>query len=194
MVEATKTTRKLELMWRCQVKGCNFSVPPTLHGYNQISGHQLHHAKEGLSKEERTFGLIDQNTGKVLAETLREAREKGLLELEKPQLPTGTKAPEELLGGEADEGVEPEGEELEGTERVKGKAEKEGKEVKEISSDGIFRYTITLPADAFAMFNIAKANGLEPKDKLFDEFVWECIVARFEKDYKKQLILAPIEE
>ncbi|GAJ20657.1 unnamed protein product, partial [marine sediment metagenome] len=122
--------------------------------------------------------MIDQNTGKVLAETLREAREKGLLEPEKPQPstkpPAGT-APEELLGKEAEE----EEEKSEEPPRGKEKAEKESKEVKEISSEGIFRYTITLPADAFTLFNIAKANDLEPKDKLFDEFVWECIRARF---------------
>jgi len=140
--------------------------------------------------------LVDAESGEVLANDLDEAMEKGLLEPSKPKSPAGTETPpEELLGGEAGEEVEPEEEEeLKEPSRVKEKAEKEGKEVREISSDGIFRYTITLPADAFTLFNIAKANGLEPKDKLFDEFAWDCITARFEKDYKKQLILAPIEE
>lgn len=75
-----------------------------------------------------------------------------------------------------------------------GKA-KEGEEEIEVSSEGILTYTINLPADAFTLFNLAKFSGLE-KDgqKPFDEWVWECIVKRFEKDYKKQLILAPIEE
>ena len=191
MVEATKTTKKLEPMWRCQVKDCNYSTPPTLHGHNQMTGHLLHHAKEGLPKEERIFRLVDQNTGTVLAEGIKEAREKGLLELEKPQ--PSTPKPTEEPSEELKEGAEL-GEELsEEPPKVKEKAEKEGKEVKEISSDGIFRYTVTLPADAFTLFNIAKAYGLEQDGKIFDEFIWDCIVARFEKDYKKQLILAPIE-
>lgn len=64
----------------------------------------------------------------------------------------------------------------------------------EVTEEGLIRYTITLPADAFALFNIAKAFGMEPEGKSFDEWDWECITARFEKDYKKQLILAPIGE
>jgi len=167
-----------KLQWQCTAPGCKKAYPPTEHGYNQIRGHCL----RGHKKEARGYQLVDAESGEVLAQDLDEAREKGLLELEKP--------PEE--SGEEEE-VKPE-EELEEPPRVKEKAEKEGKEVKEISSDGIFRYTITLPADAFTMFNIAKANGLEPKNKIFDEFAWECIVARFEKDYKMQIVLAPIEE
>lgn len=185
------------LQWQCTAPGCKKSYPPTEHGYNQIRGHGL----RGHKKEARGYQLVDAESGEVLAQDLDEAREKGLLELEKPQRPTETKPPEELLGEEAEEEVIESEEEQEEEEelpeeppRAKGKAEKEGKEVKEISSDGIFRYTITLPADAFTLFNIAKANGLERDGKLFDEFVWDCITARFEKDYRKQLILAPIEE
>lgn len=76
----------------------------------------------------------------------------------------------------------------------KGKGKEEVKEP-EVSSEGIFRYTISLPADAFMLFNIAKSHGLE-KDggKPFDEWVWDCIKARFEKDYKMQLVLAPVAE
>jgi len=188
-----------KLQWQCTAPGCKKSYPPTEHGYNQIRGHGL----RGHKKEARGYQLVDAESGEVLAQDLDEAREKGLLELEKPQPPAETVAPaEELLGTEAEEEViesaeEQEEEEEEPSEeppRGKEKAEKEGREVKEISSDGIFRYTITLPADAFALFNIAKANGLEKDGKIFDEFVWDCITARFEKDYKKQLILAPIEE
>jgi len=183
-------------VWKCMIKGCNYTAPPTPTGCKQVVGHMLAHANKGISKEERKYALVDEDTGKVLANKIDEAKKKGLLSEQEP--PTETKAPpKELLDKEAEgefyEQEEEQDEELEEPPR-KEKAEKEGKEVKEISSDGIFRYTITLPADAFAMFNIAKANGLEPKDKIFDEFCWECIVARFEKDYRKQLILAPIEE
>lgn len=183
-------------VWKCMIKGCNYTAPPTPTGCKQVIGHMLRHANKGISKEERKYALVDEGTGEVLANKIDEAKKKGFLSTEEPKLPAGTETPpEELLGGEAGEEVEPEEEEeLKEPSRVKEKAEKEGKEVREISSDGIFRYTITLPADAFTMFNIAKANGLEPKGKLFDEFVWECITARYEKDYKKQLILAPIEE
>lgn len=74
-----------------------------------------------------------------------------------------------------------------------GKPEKGKEREPEVSSEGIFTYTISLPADAFTLFNLAKASGLE-KDggKPFDEFVWDCIRARFEYEYKCQLILAPI--
>ena len=160
-------------VWKCMVKGCNYTAPPTATGYKQVIGHMLGHASKGISKEERKYALVDEGTGEVLANKFDGAKKKGFLSTEEPKPPAG----------DEEEVIEPEE-----------KAEKEGKEVKEISSDGIFRYTITLPADAFTMFNIAKANGLEPKDKIFDEFAWECIVARFEKDYKKQIILAPIEE
>ncbi len=181
-----------KVVWKCMVKGCNYTAPPTPTGCKQVVGHILGHANKGIPKEERKYALVDEDTGKVLANKVDEAKKKGLL-TEEPK-PTETKPPEGLLGEEVAEEEEVEEEEEEES-RAKEKAEKEGREViKEISSEGIFRYTVTLPADAFTLFNIAKANGLERKDKLFDEFLWECIRARFEKDYKQQLILAPIEE
>lgn len=75
------------------------------------------------------------------------------------------------------------------------KAKEGEKEKLEVSSEGILTYSISLPADAFTLFNLAKFTGLE-KDgqKLFDEWCWDCIVARFKYDYKRQLILAPIAE
>ena len=60
------------------------------------------------------------------------------------------------------------------------------------SSEGIFRYTITLPADAFTLFNLAKTCGLEnDKDKIFDEWLWDCVRMRYKTDYKMRLVLAP---
>lgn len=64
----------------------------------------------------------------------------------------------------------------------------------QILKDGFFRYTITLPADAFTMFNLARAYNLENEHKSFDAWIWDCIKARFECDYRHQLILAPIGE
>lgn len=81
--------------------------------------------------------------------------------------------------------------------KVAGKGEKESPEPgqPDVSSDGLFSYAITLPADAFTLFNLAKFSGLEEdSDKPFDEWVWDCITARFRCDYKKQLVLAPVEE
>ena len=75
-------------IWKCQVKGCDFTAPPTLEGFNEIVGHQLHHSLEGTPKEKRGFHLIDQGTGALLARTLKKARAKGLLEPTSPLTPT----------------------------------------------------------------------------------------------------------
>lgn len=194
MGETTEATRKLEPIWRCQAKGCNYSTPSTLRGYNQMTGHQLHHAKEGMTKEERVFRLIDKNTGEVLAETLKEARGKGLLDLTPKPSPTPTPS---FLAPEVPEKVEtiPPPSEVELPSAMP-EAEKISKvEETTVKTAGIFTYEITLPADAFTFFNLAKACGLETDAKKpFDEWVWDCIRARFAKDYKKQLILAPVEE
>lgn len=72
--------------------------------------------------------------------------------------------------------------------------EKEERVISPEITGGIFRYTITLPADAFTLFNVARGFGLEKDGKLFDEWIFDCITKRFEKDYKMQLILAPLEE
>ncbi|MBA7547543.1 hypothetical protein ES705_39965 [subsurface metagenome] len=77
------------------------------------------------------------------------------------------------------------------------KAKDKGKEVEasEITSEGIFAYTIHLPSDAFTMFNLAKFSGLEKDgEKPFDEWIWDCVLARFRYDYEMELILAPIPE
>ena len=82
--------------------------------------------------------------------------------------------------------------------KVEKKVEKEkGEEITEpaVTPDGIFAYTIHLPADAFTLFNLAKFSGLEKdSDKPFDEWLWDCVVKRFETDYKMELVLAPIKE
>jgi len=57
---------------------------------------------------------------------------------------------------------------------------------------GIFSYEITLPADAFTYYNMARGIGLEPADKDFDEWLWDCIRKRFETDYQLQILIAPL--
>lgn len=65
----------------------------------------------------------------------------------------------------------------------------------QVSKEGIFNYNITLPADAWTLFHVAKAFGLETNgSKSFDEWVWDRIRGSFKYEYKMQLILARIEE
>jgi hypothetical protein len=172
------TTEQVKPVWKCRAEGCAYTTAPTEEGYNKVRGHQLAH--KSMPKEKKGFCLIDENTGKILAEKLAEAVEKGLIEVKPPKV-LAPKPEEKGEKGEPPE--EPE------------KAKKPEELTKpQVSTEGIFRYTISLPADAFVLFNIAKAYGLETDgDKPFDEWVWDCIQKRFEKDYKRQLVLAPVE-
>lgn len=202
MTQEAKATKGVELVWKCQVEGCTFSAPPTYEGYNKLTGHQLHHARQGVPKGKRGIRLVDKNSGAVFARTLNEARDKGFLE--------PTPAPGAIVGVPlpSEAAKEPPGEPLTKVEpgaKVEAKVEspeekpekaKEGELTEpQVSGEGIFRYTITLPADAFTLFNMAKAAGKEKDvDKSFDVWVWDCIRKRFEKDYKLQVVLAGIEE
>ncbi len=183
------TTEQVKPVWKCRAEGCGYTAAPTEEGYHKVRGHQLAH--KSMPKEKRGFCLIDENTGKILAEKLAEAVEKGFMKAEPPK-PKPPKVP-----APKPEEQEPELGKLEEKkgEEEPGEAEKPEELTKpQVSREGIFRYTITLPADAFVLFNIAKAYGLETdSDKLFDEWVWDCIRWRFEKDYKRQLVLAPVE-
>ena len=92
-------------IWKCKVKDCDFTAPPTLEGFNEIVGHQLHHSKEGTPKEKRGFHLIDQGTGVLLARTLKKARAKGLLEPTSPPTPTPPVVPPEETADSADQQI-----------------------------------------------------------------------------------------
>lgn len=204
-------------VWKCQAEGCDYTTPPTLKGYERQTGHQYKHSKKGIPKGKRGICLIDASTKEVLARTPQEAREKGLLEPEpepepKPEPGLGILVKPEPTEQELQEAnirkyAEEEGItfeeakarieaiELEPEPEPGGKGKKEAEvTIPQASTEGIFRYTITLPADAFTLFNLAKACGLEKDgDKPFDEFVWDCIKKRFETDYRVQLVLAPME-
>jgi len=228
MTGATETEKAVKPIWKCLAKDCDYTTPPTLKGYEKQAGHQLYHAKRGVLKEKRGFCLIDESTGDILAQTLKEAGVKGFLMLEAPpekpkkvEPPISKTPPVEppktpdvididaadarraAEKAEAEAKAEAKVEaktkaEAEEKAKPEAKGEKEEEKEKEIttpqvSSDGFFRYTITLPADAFALFNMAKAAGRE-KDISFDVWVWDCIRKRFEKDYKLQVILAGIGE
>lgn len=177
-------------LWKCMVKGCNYTAPPTKKGFKQVVGHMLGHSSEGLPKEERVYALIDEDTGNVLANKIGEAVGKGLLlEQEEPKKPV--EVAEDKLEVEEEE-------ELVDSLAVSKVEEQEEEEAREVTTpeitDGLIRYTVTLPADAFTLFNVARGYGLEEKNKLFDEFLFDCVTKRFEKDYRMRLILAPIEE
>ena len=187
-----------KVVWKCKAEGCDYARPPTLKGYKQLVGHQKEHAD--MSKEERGYHLVDETTGEVLAGSVRQAKERGLLEatppVEPPDEPPAeppaeppTEPPTEPPDEPPDELAEPSSE----PKVDKGK----DKEITEpqVTPEGFFHYTITLPADAFTLFNMAKVAGLEKDaNKSFDVWVWDCIRKRFEKDYKMQVILAGIEE
>jgi hypothetical protein len=195
------TKEQVKAVWKCRVEGCNYTAAPTVEGYNKLTGHQLAH--RGLPKEKRGFQLVDESTGEVLAQKLEEATIKGFITTKPPE-PTMTPVPPpaletkpetpplapEIKPASAPAGEPqklPEAEPLETEDRVK-------VEITTVKTAGIFTYEITLPSDAYTLFNLAKACELETDgEKSFDEWVWDCIRARFTKDYKKQLILAPVE-
>ena len=188
MANQSKAVKNQEkTVWRCKAENCGYSRPPTLTGYKQLVGHQKEHAD--LKKEERGYHLVNENTGEILADSVRQAKEKGFLQTvpEPPEEKTAEEPPEEKT---AEEPSEEKATEEPSAEKI------EFKEVLEpqVSSEGFFRYTITLPADAFALFNMAKAAGLEKKDISFDVWLWDCIRKRFDKDYGFRVVLAKIGE
>ena len=182
------TKEQVRAVWKCRVEGCNYTADPTMDGYRKLSGHQLGH--RGLPKEKRGFHLVDEITGEILAQKLEEATAKGFIATKPPE-PTTPVPP----SAREIKQPEPEPKQVEPPSDVP-ETEGGGKvEIATVKTAGVFTYEITLPADAFTLFNLAKACGLEPNDgKLFDEWVWDCIRARFSKDYKPQLVLAPLEE
>lgn len=225
-------TKEVKPIWKCRVPGCNSTAPPTVKGFNMLSGHQGLHSKAGVKKAQRGVNLIDENSGEILAESLSEATEKGLLTIEplpapgvvlqeaastmtaeelakaaekgpKSSVEGVTKPIEEVAEKAAEEAVEKAIKEAEAAEEaaeaaVEPEEKQKGKEgeikIPQASPEGILRYTITLPAEAFAMFNMAKACGLEPdKEMPFDEWMWDCIKKRFECDYKVQIVVAKLE-
>ncbi len=222
MTEPTEVAKQVTPIWKCEVENCNLTFPPTLKGYRQMKGHQLRHANEGLPKGKRGFHLEDEKTGEVLARSINEAMSFLTLEMpretKKVEPPISVTPPSEVkpmptppppVVPEVPKKIEtilpdlqkPKKEPPAPPPEAKAKEEAELAEKRDkveettVKTAGTFTYEITLPADAFTLFNLAKACGLEPNPgKLFDEWIWDCVRARFSKDYKKQLILAPVEE
>ena len=164
------------------------------------------------SKEHKGHKVVLKNkeTGEEIARSPRGAASKGIIlpkdfeELTK-QLALGQKPPPQPKSppppAQTEKPVANAGKAVP-TALVEEEEEEDEKEKKdehttvlEVVADGIFETKVTLPANAFTLFNLAKACGLEKeKDKTFDEWLWDCIRRRFATDYKMQLVMAPIEE
>jgi hypothetical protein len=62
-----------------------------------------------------------------------------------------------------------------------------------LTEEGLIIYTLIVPVEAFAYFNMAKQFGLiKDGDMSFDEWVFECIDRRFATDYGIEIVLQPI--
>lgn len=101
--------------------------------------------------------------------------------------------------GESEEqGASGDQSEGENTGEDKGETEEQPEPgLKGVTPTGMIQYTVTLPPEAFTYYNLAMAwdfDGNNGKYKPFDVWLFECITKRFEKDYKMQLVLAPLEE
>ena len=193
------TKEQARPVWKCRVEGCNYTADSTMEGYKKLSGHQLAHT--GLPKAKRGFHLVDERTGEVLATKLEEAITKGfvapkLAEPKKPAEPTAAPAPpaSEAQPQKPLETPPPPEAKPAPPEKPPKPPVVETKPAAEVAKekaitepamtpDGIFAYTIHLPADAFSLFNLAKSAGLEKDvEKPFDEWLWECVTKRFETD------------
>ena len=212
----------MALQWQCS--SCEKHYPPTERGHKQIMAHvNLGHPPDARhyklvdvdTGEVVAANIEDAREEKLLIseevyqESLKKAKQQRKAEVAKAAEAVRTETAEAEVG-EVAESPTPIKEETD-IEEEEGDAFKEGEVYEEEAeegearekpreirtpeiTDGVLRYTVTLPADAFTLFNIARGYGLEKDDKLFDEFLFDCITKRFETDYKMQLILAPIEE
>jgi len=196
--------------WRCS---CGEVGPPSYGTF----------LKWARSKDHREHmkGLVNKQTGKVVANSSSEARGKNIpllkkegMEEKEPQKPAAEiqekpppafpeRPPEKIVqqddaeedmpdipGFEPDTGMD-EGM-YDGEDGEYPDDERQPSEYS-VASDGVFRIEMILPADAFTLFNLAKAMGFErDKDITFNEWAWDCMKERFRLDYKHELILVPL--
>ena len=116
------------------------------------------------------INLVDKETGKVIARSPKGAEKLGI-----------------SLTGATQERREPIREPI-------GESRGEDDDVRTIRvpASGLITMRVTLPADALAYHNMARAIGVEPTDRDFDDWLWDCIKARFEKDYRLQVMIAGV--
>jgi len=189
-------------IWQCQF--CDHTTEPSEYGYRRMQAHMNFSHK----KDERACQLIDQDTGEVLADTMEEARNKNLLlpnskaikppgrHPQKARIATPTAAAATPTTTPRTQAVAGQEATVEETPATPGNEEPEDQQGHTIINpevkDGVFRYLMILPADAWYMLNVAKAIGAEPPEKLLDEWTYECMQKRLELDYQIQIIVAPI--
>lgn len=205
------------LYWRCS---CGETRPPTQGDYMSLIRSKAHKGHEKVLINKDTGEVVADSLHAAMEAGIKMPAKKGDASsvqapppgdnrgiesgLLAPTPPPAEKAQpaapkaETTAIAEQEEVAEAEVEEEEEVEERE--ARREGEEVsrvriRSVMTAGDFTYEITLPADAFMLFNLAKACGLERNGNLlFDEWVWDCIKARFAKDYKKELVLAPVKK
>lgn len=175
-----------QLQWKCD---CGATAPATEGDY---MGHIRSKKHQG-----HKLALINTETGEVVANSLQGARGAGIVLPKKKVIqPSDEKEPpiEEKPPIDTPPEETPPIEELPPDESPSVSSDDdEPMEVKVVAA-GIFSTEVTLPADAFTYYNMAKAIGLEPPDKDFDEWLWDCIKERFHKDYRMQIVIASLPE
>jgi len=183
-----------DLEWRCS---CGESRPPSHGDYVSLTMSSRHkkHKKR----------LVNKLTGEIVAGSRPEAMAKNIPLLRKEEMAARnvkkqpTAAPEPSpppevttsIKGKVRE-IEPEPEVDDSVDEVEtDEYEMQATEFT-VEADGVFRVEVILPADAFTLFNMAKGLGLDRRDITFNEWIWDCILKRYETDYQVQLIIAPL--
>ncbi len=153
-----------KLCWECS---CGETAEPTISNYQRLVRLKEHRGHRRA--------LIHRETGEEVARELVGARKKGVVFPDsKKRQPVPSKG---ALPSEREAEARPDMVEV---ERLN------------IECEQVFRIKLALPADAFMLFNLVRAIGLEDRAISFDKWLWDCLVKRFETDYRVQLVLVPL--
>jgi len=183
-----------DLEWSCS---CGETRPPSHGNYVSLTMNNKH--------KKHRIRLVNKLTGEVVAGSRPEAMAKNIplmrkIDLVAPDLkkrPAAAPEPTPVPEGATDtrskvRELEPEPEVDDPVDEVEtDEFEMQATEFT-IEADGVFRVEVILPADAFTLFNMAKGLGLDRRDITFNEWIWGCILKRYETDYRMQLIMAPL--
>ena len=144
---------------------CKATWPPTSSAYMMAIKHK------DCTSQKRQVRLVNKKTGDILASTAQEAMLKGFI----PR--PGEVHPDEAVPAEA---AAPPSQ----TSQI-GQVDWVG--------GGFVRIVVVVPADYLTLFNLAR-DRFEKAGITLDRWTWLNAQARFEKDYRHELILAPIPE